>query len=120
MLGKHLHTEIFEEDGNYLYALSKREVEKYALGLGLTQVIFKGVNDIYIDGIEEIPLHTQNKIKKKLKLKQKAYDLLSRIGILPYNLLFAVIMKEGISTFDQQLLLKNGYDTKHLPQNPHL
>ena len=43
---------VYEEVGNFGYAISEREMEKVALGLGLPAVAFKGLNDRYEKGVE--------------------------------------------------------------------
>ena len=47
--GKHLAT--YEDSGNYVYTLSKRELEKVALGLGLPAVATKNICDVFSEKI---------------------------------------------------------------------
>ena len=55
----------FEEAGNYLYSLSKREIEKFALGLNYKIVAFKGINDAYFEGVEKEKLSDKGPLQKK-------------------------------------------------------
>jgi SAM-dependent methyltransferase len=51
-LFKENHIAVYEEEGNYIYTLSRRELEKVALGLRLPAVAFKNICDIYVKGVE--------------------------------------------------------------------
>ena len=44
----------FEDVGNYCYRVSKREIEKFQLGMHRRYVAFKGINDYYEKGAEFI------------------------------------------------------------------
>src|SRR6185437_10876246 len=54
VLGRRAHMDAlsYEEDGNYIFSISRREIEKVALGLNMPQVAFKGFNDFYCPGVE--------------------------------------------------------------------
>lgn len=110
----------FEEDGNFLYALSKREVEKVALGLGLRQVVFKGINDIYLADMEYAPAIPSDPVFKKMRRKQRVYDFFSRLTLNPYNLLFAAILKEPLNQDAVKQLVQQGFEVRNLPANPHI
>lgn len=120
ILGKSVQKYFFESDGNFLYAISKREIEKVALGLGFKQVVFKGINDIYLEGMEYAPLDKRNSVYKKMQRKQKVYDLFSRLKLIPYNLLFAAILKEPLDPQAEASLTQAGYEVINLPENPYI
>src|SRR5260221_12720268 len=40
----------YEPHGNYVYSISRREIEKTALGMNLDAIAVKGMNDFYLDG----------------------------------------------------------------------
>lgn len=53
MIRKELLTDEFEaECRNYVYRISKREIEKVALGLNLKKIAFKGFNTAYVEGCD--------------------------------------------------------------------
>ncbi len=59
------HSPEWEGSGNYVFAISRREIEKIALGLNLPQTVVKGLNDHYVKGCEFEPAdeplrHIQN------------------------------------------------------------
>ncbi|MFO1257666.1 MAG: class I SAM-dependent methyltransferase [Gammaproteobacteria bacterium] len=110
----------FEEDGNFLYALSKREIEKVALGLGLRQVVFKGINDIYLANMEYAPAVPSDPVFKKMRRKQWFYDFFSQLTLNPHNLLFAAILKEPLSQETVNQLTQEGFEVRNLPANPHI
>lgn len=50
------HYHSFETVGNYVYTLSEREIEKFALGMHYRYVAFSGVNDAYVNGVENVQM----------------------------------------------------------------
>lgn len=119
-LQKPVARDFFEEEGNYLYSVSRREFEKLALGLGLHHIVFKGINDIYLAGLEFAKPNPSDLLYKKWRRKQKLYDSLSRLGLLPYNLLFTMICKTDLEGTTITTLQQEKYDIMTLPQNPYL
>lgn len=120
LLKKNVEKDFFEEDGNYLYAMSKREGEKFALGLGLSKIIFNGINDIYFSGLENTPLDDMNPVFKKLKRKIKFYNFFTKLGLIPYNLLFTFILKKELSLEQEAYLKQFNFEIVTLPKNPYL
>lgn len=110
----------FETAGNYLYTISKREIEKAALGLGLPIVAFKGINDAYIEGCELENLSEKGPKYNAISKKISRRDFWCRYNVLEPLLLTTIIFK---STPDPQLLgnlKENGYQVIQLPKNPYL
>lgn len=120
MLKKSVEKDFFEEDGNYLYAMSKREGEKFALGLGLPKIIFNGINDIYFPGLEKAPLDKHNPLFKKMNRKLGFYNFFTKLGLLPYNLLFTFILKKELSLEQEAYLKQYNFEIVTLPKNPYL
>jgi ubiquinone/menaquinone biosynthesis C-methylase UbiE len=52
----------FEESGNYVYHLSRREIEKVARAIGLKCVVFKGFDDYYVKGVEDEKASNKSKL----------------------------------------------------------
>jgi len=110
----------FETSGNYLYTVSKREMEKVALGLNLPIIAVKGINDEYLEGCETEDLAIKGPKYQKISRTIRRRDCLCRYGFLDPLLLTVIIFK---SIPDQKLLAslkENGYQVIPLPENPHL
>ncbi|MDR1896790.1 MAG: class I SAM-dependent methyltransferase [Prevotellaceae bacterium] len=93
----------FEIVGNYVYKVSQREFEKIAMGIGLPAVAF-----YYFNGVEK------NNIKSVLR------NILTKLRIIPYQRLVAVLFKELPDEKTKENLRKKGYYYYELPQNPYL
>lgn len=119
IVNKSVERDFFEEDGNYLYAISKRECEKFALGLGLPEIVFKGINDIYIPGFEYAELENNNLLFKKMKRKLAFYNFFSALKLIPHNLLFSVILKQELTLKQKNMFKGLGYECITLPKNPY-
>jgi ubiquinone/menaquinone biosynthesis C-methylase UbiE len=111
----------YEEAGNYGYAISKREIEKVAMGLDLPQVAFKGINDVYVDGVEHEALSDDSKLLQKIKEQIHEMDREVDRGLSRGRpkLLVAMIFKEPISEQLRGALISRKYDVRDLPRNPH-
>jgi len=109
--------DLYEPSGNYKYPISKREIEKIALGLNLPCVAFKTINDYYRDnlGIEfkEKDDPILNKIKRQIALR----DFLWKFRFFPPTYLVTIIFKADIKA---ELLNSEGYEIIELIRNPHL
>ena len=112
----------FETVGNYVYKISEREVEKIAMGMGLPYLAFKGHNLTLeywnISGILDVPFN--KRAYKKAKRQWFLRNLISAIGLLPYNQLCCVVFKEKPSESVIEKLKSAGYKTIQLPHNPYL
>jgi ubiquinone/menaquinone biosynthesis C-methylase UbiE len=120
ILGKDNHKHRFEESGNYLYSLSRREVEKLALGLCYCTVAFKGINNIYFEGVEYEDIVAHGPLQRKIRSIIGIGDFICRLGLLDYNILSAIIFKEGPSAETLKCLSKDGYEVVNLPRNPFI
>ena len=120
LLGKKTQYHSFEESGNYVYSLSIREVEKMALGIGFRYIAVKGINDVYVEGVEDVSLSDNNLLFKSLKKKIARLDFLVKAGLQQSNILIAVIFKEEPSVALKNELNKSGFEVIGLPKNPYL
>ncbi len=110
----------FETVGNYVYKTSEREMEKIAMGINLPYIAFKGINDYYSPTLDfSLPL-TNNHVFKKVKAKIKRRNLLSRLGLIPYQLKASIIFKEEPSTETIKRLKDEGYKVVQLMRNPYM
>jgi len=95
LMGKEIIRHPFEELGNYIYAISKREIEKVASGLHLNMAAFRELNDYYIEGVGYEKAAKNSRLFRKIKEKINLLDFLSKIGLRPYSFLAAVIFKKN-------------------------
>lgn len=114
------HRHEFEESGNYVFSISRRELEKVSLGLNYKTISFKGINDVYFAGVEFEKLSEKGPLLKKIKLLINTADYLCRLGIMDYGMLGAILFKKEPSKELLQKLAKGGYEIVHLPENPYV
>lgn len=120
MLGRDTHYHQFETGGNYVYAISQREMEKAALGMGLQTVAFSGLNDCYLPGIEFQPAVAGNPLFRKVTRKIARYDLLCRLGLSQPGLLATILFKKPPSADLKAALERHQFRVRDLPENPYL
>ena len=114
-----LDTWNFEEIGNYIYSISKREMEKLVLGLNLPALAYFYYNDYYEKGVEFAEAPTSPLYKKVTHIIKKA-DRNSQLGLKVYGNIIVVIFKKSPSTEEVKLLKQNGFRFADLPKNPYL
>ena len=120
LFGRKINRHQYEDVGNYIYSISKREIEKVAVGLNYSTVAFKGMNDSYVEGAEDELLNEKGIILKKINRRIKFLDLLCKFGIKDYGLLVAIIFKEKPSSQTVLKMKKAGYAIEELPKNPYI
>lgn len=103
--GKHLVK--YEDEGNYVYTLSVRELEKVVLGLGLPAVAYKNFCDLQIVGAETEAASISNPVFAELvdhiaKLEASCKRLENK-----YSMLMAVIFIEAPDEKCTQLFQEN-------------
>lgn len=116
----HPETWNFEISGNYIYQLSKLEMEKAALGLQLPVLAFSFSNDYYQDGVEFEKAVKGNKVFEKVKRKIALQDLQCRLGLRSYINITAILFKEVPNDSLRRELIKNNFEFIDLPENPYL
>ncbi len=124
LLGRDRSQHAFEPVGNYLYALSEREVEKFLLGLHHTSVAFLGVNDAYLPGVEFAALDSANpadrKLQRKIQGRIRFLDALSKLGLVRTTMLTAALFKQAPDAGLSIAMAREGWRLKTLPRNPYL
>lgn len=114
----------FETVGNYAYALSEREIEKFLLGMHYTKAAFTGCNDAYVAGVEYVKLGSPSASDRKkivgLKAKILLQDFLERVGLRKSALLTAALFKDAPAEPLEAALRKSGWRIRNLPKNPYL
>ena len=120
ILKKDLSEHHYEEVGNYIYKLSIKEITKIAIAQNFSAIAIKGINDIYVNGVENESLTENGPLLKKTKRRIFIYDLLCLLGLQDHLLISAVMFKLPPSNATIAALTKHKYTINHLPQNPHM
>ncbi len=109
----------FETCGNYIFTVSRRELEKVGPGLQLPTVAFKGLNDIYLKSADP-PSLLRSAAFRRMRFHILSRNLLCRLGLTDYSLLMAVIFKQTPSSRSKELFRSQNWQVVDLPRNPHL
>lgn len=109
----------FETVGNYVYKISEREMEKVAMGMGLPAVAFCGLNDYVKESGEMRRVPPSPAFWRKVKRNIAFKNLLCRLGLIPYRLLFCIIFKEKAPSEIVAALEAKGFRYVELPENPY-
>ena len=117
--GKKASEDSFEESGNYLYGISRREMEKVALGMNFKTVAFKGINDHYLQGVEFEKVGGQSRLYRKIKRVIALLDLLYRLKIRDCTLLAVILFKIPPQSPLRTALKDSGYHIRDLHLNPY-
>lgn len=110
----------FEPSGNYVYQISRREIEKVAMGIGLPMVAFAGFDDIYIEEASEEKIEDNTFNFKKTKAILWFLDVLFKMGLRDRSLLVAILFKEAPNLKTIHELRSFGYEIHKLPKNPYV
>lgn len=119
LVNKEIPEHAFEGFGNYIYSISRRELEKVAMGMNYSHVAFKGLNDFYEHGIEFEKATGESKSLRKIKVRIFVLDLLAKLRIIDHVILIAIIFKQLQSRELLELLKRDGFDVVELPTNPN-
>jgi len=112
----------YEEAGNYGFCISRRELERVALGLDYPHVAFRGFNDAYVAGVEEEKAVESSELFNRIRAEIEQKDRRCKRGLsLAYpEYLVAIIFKQAIDDGLRSALVTAGYDVIDLQRNPHL
>lgn len=119
LVGKKVTKHNYETVGNYVFTISRREIEKVALGLNYKTIAFKGVNDTYIVEAGDEKFSDNGPIQKKIRKKINLANILCKLNFTDYALLSTIIFKEKPSNELLNNLIKFDYTVIHLPNNPY-
>lgn len=112
----------FEEAGNYLYAVSIRELEKLVHGMDLGGLAWKGFNDVYEKGCEFEEAKPGNPLFDKLS-KAIAYgDELCNTHppFHQHNMVSVILFKLKPDTAVLQELKRAGFNLPTIHKNPYV
>jgi ubiquinone/menaquinone biosynthesis C-methylase UbiE len=111
----------YEESGNYIYSISKREVQKLMQGLDYPQMVYKGINTHYIKGCEFEPADIcQSSVFKEIVETIKYEDQRCSDGWDVPNMIMLGLFKEGMNAETEKTFEKQGWTIVDLPRNPYL
>ncbi|MGX9365355.1 glycosyltransferase family protein [Desulfoplanes sp. PS50] len=110
----------WEESGNYVFSISPRELEKITLGLNYPQVVYKGLNDHYIQGCEFEPADPESSEIFRNILTHIAHENeRCASGDNDYELLMAGIFKQPMCKQERNEFNSRGWVISDLPRNPY-
>lgn len=109
----------FEPSGNYVYSVSRRELQKVALGLNLPLLAIKGLNEAYFEGAEFEPASLWSGPFRRRYLKLKLRDLACHAQLRSPDLLMALLFKVAPSAAVLESLHREKWDLVELPPNPY-
>ena len=110
----------YEPIGNYVYSISRREIEKVALGLNLDAMAIKGMNDFYLEGVEYEEVLNNGPLFQQVKKHIEELDKTCSRKPEHYGLLVAIIFKKLPSARCLDLLHQNQFDVTVLEKNPYI
>jgi ubiquinone/menaquinone biosynthesis C-methylase UbiE len=110
----------FETVGNYVFSVSKREMEKIALGLQLPYTAFFYYNDFYEPGVETEEMNRKSELFKRIKRKVTIADLKCKAGIAYSTGIIAVLFKETPNESLLKQLAQRGFVLNKVLVNPYL
>jgi len=111
----------YEESGNYVYSISKREVQKLMQGLNYPQMVYKEINTHYIKGCEFEPADvSQSSVFKEIVETIKNEDQRCSDGWDVPNMIMLGLFKEEMNTETEKTFEKRGWTVVDLPRNPYL
>ena len=116
----HIDETFYEESGNYIYSITKREMEKVALGINLPLLATKGLNDHYIDGCEFEPASWQSPAYRRIRVRCALKDLATRSGLHDTTLLMVVLFKHDPGEAVISKFNRGKWDMVWLPRNPYV
>jgi SAM-dependent methyltransferase len=117
-LGKAKHD--YEESGNYVFRISRRELEKVALGMNWKAVAFRGINDAFLPGVELEQMSQNGPMQRRIRMLVALKNLACRLGLADYQLLTAVVFKQRLAPELVRSLERAGFEVREYADNPYL
>ena len=111
----------YESVGNYVYTVSRRELEKVALGLDLPAVAFKGIFDHCPPDIEKIKVSPTDPKFNELMRAVFAGEDACKNNLQKHNILFAILFKTppAQALIDSVVSNPDGWNINFFQGNPH-
>jgi SAM-dependent methyltransferase len=115
--GKRVAT--YEADGNFVYSLSRRELEKVALSINLPAVAFKKMNDHYDASVLNELAVDGNAVFTRYKAEVDSIEARCVRDELKHNMLLSVIFLEMPDVAVRSQFSANGWEFQALQRNPY-
>lgn len=112
--------QLFEETGNFVYGISRLEMEKVALGLNMPMMAIRGINDYYVQGLEDEKTDRSSRMFKKVKQRIAMNNILCRLGFKPHSTTCVILFHDPIEKDLEQRLSDAGFEIVQLPKNPYI
>ncbi len=109
----------YEDSGNYIYSIARRDIEKACLGINLPCVAFKGLTDFYVRGGEFAPALFSSRKFLLMRTIIVLHGVLARLGLSRHNVLMCCIFKEPPTPEVRRSFAGNGWRLVDLPRNPY-
>lgn len=109
----------YEDSGNYMYTISSREMEKFALGLNLPAIALKGLNDCYLPEGGTATATDESEVFKRMKNTIDQSDRCAESGKGGTSLLMVILFNQSPDAVGRSFLEQQGWLVKDLPRNPH-
>lgn len=111
----------YEESGNFVYSVSRREMEKLCQGLDMPQLVVKGLNDHYIKGCEFEPAdESRSQIFRDIKTRIAQQDELCERGKAMYSMVLLGLFKVPMDMATRKSFKDHGFEVVDLPRNPYM
>ena len=111
----------YEPVGNFVYKVSARELEKFAAGLNLPLVAFKAINPhFYSKKLDGISSASKSRAFFLIKTKKLFLDILLQLGIIPGQVISAIVFKQIPDELTIHQLQSDGYRLINIPKNPYI
>lgn len=114
------HAAMFEDEGNYVYSLSRRELEKMALGLSLPAIAWKNFCDIYVKGAENERADESNPVFMQLVSTINEREARCARNEDKYTTLKAIVFLELPDERCIHALQQEGWMVRLLPTRDHI
>jgi ubiquinone/menaquinone biosynthesis C-methylase UbiE len=110
----------YEEVGNFGFCISRREIERVAIALNFRHVAFRGINDSYIEGVENETASPDSALFRKIRDDIEKLDRQCRRGLSRSRpkLLIGIILKRQVDQSLRTALLDAEFEVRDLPRNP--
>lgn len=110
----------FEAIGNYVYTISKRELEKAATGIQLPLVAFYEFDDHYVENVECERFSDNGSLLKRVKRALWLGKLKAMLGLRRRTHMMAILFKVKPKAEIVQQLKKHQFKFISIPKNPYL
>jgi ubiquinone/menaquinone biosynthesis C-methylase UbiE len=116
---RHFDETRYEDSGNYIYAVSRRELEKTCLGINIPYIAFKEKTNVYVQGAEFERARLQSPKFLRMRATIAANNILAGLGLSKHNILMSCILKMEPSAEVRGRLSRHGWKLIELPRNPY-